>query len=194
MIDGASNSKVSVARPEIDRRQLRSLLLSSLPEGSVKWGKRLRSVREDRTLHFDDGDESGFDLIVGADGAWSKVRSLLSDQPPAYSGICGTEFKISDAETRYPDLHTLANRGSLFSWGDGHSIFAQQIGDGSLMVAEWGGRDESWAKENNAAKLDPAVLKEMLDQTGLMETGEKNRREGEGLCVDRGRQRSLLRG
>jgi 2-polyprenyl-6-methoxyphenol hydroxylase-like FAD-dependent oxidoreductase len=162
VIDVASNSKASVARPEIDRRQLRSLLLSSLPEGSVKWGKRLRSISEDRTLHFDDGDESGFDLVVGADGAWSKVRSLLSDQLPAYSGICGTEFKISDAETRYPDLHKLVNRGSLFSWGDGHSIFGQQIGDGSLMVAEWGGRDESWAKENNAAKLDPAVLKEML--------------------------------
>jgi 2-polyprenyl-6-methoxyphenol hydroxylase-like FAD-dependent oxidoreductase len=157
-----SDSRLSGARPEIDRRQLRSLLLGSLPEGSVKWGKRLRSVSEDRTLHFDDGDESGFDLIVGADGTWSKVRALLSDQLPAYSGICGTQFKISDAETRYPDLHKLVNRGSVFSWGNGHSISAQQIGDGSIMVSEWGGRDESWAKENNAAKLDPAVVKEML--------------------------------
>jgi 2-polyprenyl-6-methoxyphenol hydroxylase-like FAD-dependent oxidoreductase len=157
-----SDSRLSGARPEIDRRQLRSLLLGFLPEGSVKWGKRLRSVSEDRTLHFDDGDESGFDLIVGADGTWSKVRALLSDQLPAYSGICGTQFKISDAETRYPDLHKLVNRGSVFSWGDGHSISAQQIGDGSIMVSEWGGRDESWAKENNAAKLDPAVVKEML--------------------------------
>jgi 2-polyprenyl-6-methoxyphenol hydroxylase-like FAD-dependent oxidoreductase len=157
-----SDSRVSGARPEIDRRQLRSLLLGSLPEGSVKWGKRLRSVSEDRTLHFDDGDESGFDLIVGADGTWSRVRPLLSDQLPAYSGICGTQFKISDAETRYPDLHKLVNRGSIFSWGDGHSISAQQIGDGRIMVGEWGGRDENWAKENNAAKLDPAVLKEIL--------------------------------
>jgi 2-polyprenyl-6-methoxyphenol hydroxylase-like FAD-dependent oxidoreductase len=132
-----SDSRLSGARPEIDRRQLRSLLLGFLPEGSVKWGKRLRSVSEDRTLHFDDGDESGFDLIVGADGTWSKVRALLSDQLPAYSGICGTQFKISDAETRYPDLHKLVNRGSVFSWGDGHSISAQQIGDGSIMVSEW---------------------------------------------------------
>lgn len=73
-------------RPEIDRRQLRQLLLNSLPTDRIRWGKILDAVDQkenggarDWTLKFRDGStESGFRLIVGADGAWSKVRSLVS--------------------------------------------------------------------------------------------------------------------
>jgi 2-polyprenyl-6-methoxyphenol hydroxylase-like FAD-dependent oxidoreductase len=73
-------------RPEIDRQQLRQLLLNSLSTDRIRWGKILDAVYEkengearDWTLKFRDGStESGFRLIVGADGAWSKVRSLVS--------------------------------------------------------------------------------------------------------------------
>ena len=34
-------------RPEVDRGQLRTLLLDALPEGVVRWGKRLEHVRQD---------------------------------------------------------------------------------------------------------------------------------------------------
>ena len=74
-----SSKTTSWGRPEIDRTELRRILIESLPEGIIRWGKRLRSVdAEDLTLQFDDGTEKGFDLLVGADGAWSKVRPLLS--------------------------------------------------------------------------------------------------------------------
>jgi 2-polyprenyl-6-methoxyphenol hydroxylase-like FAD-dependent oxidoreductase len=146
----------------IDRRELRAMLLKSLPEGVVQWGRHVRSVSEDLTLHFDGGDESGFDLIVGADGAWSKTRSLITDQLPIYTGISGIEFTISDAASRYPDLEALVNKGSVFSFGDGHAITAQQIGDGSIKVAEWGAREEDWAKRNNTSNLDPKTLKAQL--------------------------------
>lgn len=73
-------------RPEIDRQQLRQLLLGSLPTDRIRWGKILDVVDKkengqtrDLTLKFRDGStESGFRLVVGADGAWSKVRSLVS--------------------------------------------------------------------------------------------------------------------
>lgn len=70
-------------RPEIDRKDLRSLLLGSLPSHKVRWGKRTQHVQKDSdgsmAVHFSDGSvESGFRLVVGADGAWSKARSLVS--------------------------------------------------------------------------------------------------------------------
>ena len=68
--------------PEIDRSELRQLLLNSIPKDRIKWGYALSSVaidEDDRpVLHFANGVVlSGFKLVVGADGAWSKVRSLV---------------------------------------------------------------------------------------------------------------------
>lgn len=70
--------------PEIDRRDLRALLLDSVPANKVRWNLRVRHVQRDvrdesMSVHFADGSiESGFRLVVGADGAWSKARSLVS--------------------------------------------------------------------------------------------------------------------
>lgn len=70
-------------RPEIDRKDLRALLLGSIPSSKVRWGCRVQCVEknadDNMSVHFTDGSEaSGFRLMVGADGAWSKVRSLVS--------------------------------------------------------------------------------------------------------------------
>lgn len=83
--------------PEIDRLQLRQILLDSLPADRIRWGKALRSVQRDGqrkqsdptglVLHFTDGStETGFRLVVGADGAWSKLRQLVSDSQNSPQG------------------------------------------------------------------------------------------------------------
>lgn len=162
-LKGTTSDK-SRGRPEIDRRRLRSILLDSLPEGAVKWGRHLKSVSEDLALHFEEGTETGFDLIVGADGAWSKTRKLLTDQLPTYSGLSGTELYISDVANRYPDLYNLVNRGSIFAYSDGHSVGVQQIGSGSMRVSDWGVRDETWPKNNNIEILGAVGVKKMLGE------------------------------
>ncbi|KAF2233744.1 tetracycline resistance protein from transposon [Viridothelium virens] len=151
-------------RPEIDRPVLRRMLFESLPKGMIKWGHRLRRIDEDLRLHFDQGVESGYDLIVGADGAWSKVRSLLTDETPFYSGISGLSLTISDAERREPELYRLVNRGSLFSSSDGKSIMAQYMGSGEISVSSWAVQSEHWLEENKLdaqnARACKAVLRE----------------------------------
>ncbi|KAJ5604947.1 hypothetical protein N7510_010101 [Penicillium lagena] len=127
----------SHGRPEIDRRSLRDMLLDSVPPEVIRWGNHLRSIDEDRNLIFDQGTESGFDLVVGADGAWSKIRKLVSDQTPQYSGMGGFRLTIPNAKETAPDSYKLTNRGSIFSYSDGSSIMSQQLGDGSLNVAVW---------------------------------------------------------
>ncbi|KAI5308378.1 hypothetical protein KEM55_005875, partial [Ascosphaera atra] len=57
------------ARPEIDRVRLRQIIVESLPEGVIQWGRRLSEVTEDNILRFKDGSQAGpFDFIVGAEG------------------------------------------------------------------------------------------------------------------------------
>ena len=82
-----SNAKSSWGCPEINRVKLRLLLLESLPEGVIRWDHKLRKVDDNLCLQFDHRIESRFDLIVGADDAWSKVRRLLTQVQPFYSGL-----------------------------------------------------------------------------------------------------------
>ena len=93
-------------QPEIDRGVLRDMLLNSVDLESIHWDKKLiRVVPSDTSenkynIEFIDGVETGFDLVIGADGAWSKVRPLLTDQQPFYSGITIIELKAQEVNSR----------------------------------------------------------------------------------------------
>lgn len=148
-LSGASADKGSRGAPEIDRYALRKLLAESLPEGTIRWNHRVRKVNEQHRLHFDHGIEEGFDLVVGADGAWSKVRQLVSDQMPIYSGIAGTSSYICNAKETAPDIYKLVNRGSVFAYDSNSTITGQQVGDGSVYVSEWSPKPENWQETSD---------------------------------------------
>ncbi|KXH36791.1 tetracycline resistance protein from transposon [Colletotrichum salicis] len=134
-------------RPEIDRPKLREILAASLPPDMIQWGHRLREVREDGSLVFEHNTIGGFDLVVGADGAWSKVRKLLApDIKPLWTGIMLYGISIPNAAETAPQVYKLANRGSVFANGDGKRLSIQQMGDGSLSIyASSTGGGEDWA-------------------------------------------------
>jgi 2-polyprenyl-6-methoxyphenol hydroxylase-like FAD-dependent oxidoreductase len=156
-----NSNAIGTGRPEIDRPKLREILYHSLAEGTVIWKHKLVRADEDLKMHFSDGSvESGFDLIVGADGAWSKVRPSLTDEQPFYSGIGGHAFRIPDAEKTQPELYKLVNRGSLFSTSDAKSITAQYMGEGSINIATWGVRPKDWQKTCSYDVHDAAATKE----------------------------------
>ncbi|KKK12612.1 hypothetical protein AOCH_002279 [Aspergillus ochraceoroseus] len=114
-------------RPEIDRLQLRQMLLDSLPAHRVGWGKVLLNAdckgstttpttAADWVLSFADGSrESGFRLIVGADGAWRKLRQLLSPITPAtprYSGKMFIEGRLSQSNPQYAAALEMVGAGN----------------------------------------------------------------------------------
>ena len=92
-------------RPEIDCTALATLMFENLDKRDVRFGEKLQEVVESSEgkrkydLNFANGtNETGFDVVVGGDGAWSKVRKLLSDQMPVYSGISSVTLTCNDVK------------------------------------------------------------------------------------------------
>jgi 2-polyprenyl-6-methoxyphenol hydroxylase-like FAD-dependent oxidoreductase len=157
-------------RPEIDRTDLRNLLIASLDAGRIAWGHKvtaaaaLGGVRH--RLTFADGGRTEVDLLVGADGTWSKVRPLVSAVTPEYAGISYLELHLSDAPRRYPGSAALVGPGIMFALSDnkglmGHGGDHIHLGASLRVPQDWTvSRGVDWT---DAPAAREALLKEFAD-------------------------------
>ncbi len=125
------------SRPEIDRGSLRALLAAALPAGTLQWGAKVSSVeRQDSgfALTFDDGRTVLADVLIGADGAWSRVRPLLTDVRPEYTGITFVEYRYLDAGRNWQQAAELVGKGLMFALADGRGIIGHREPDDELCI------------------------------------------------------------
>jgi 2-polyprenyl-6-methoxyphenol hydroxylase-like FAD-dependent oxidoreductase len=123
--------------PEIDRGQLRELLLDSLAPCTVHWGRpvlEVATVDGGARISFSDGTTESFDLVVGADGAWSRVRSAVSGALPTYTGESMVETHLDDVDNRHPALAELIGLGSMVASADRMMICTQRNSGGHVVV------------------------------------------------------------
>ena len=138
----------SLARPEVDRGALRRLLIESLPRDAIRWGSKL--VRASRLadgrhrLDFAEGASVTADVLVGADGAWSKVRPLLSDAKPAYSGTTFVETVLFDGPARHPASAAAIGGGTLMAVEPGKGLLSHHHADGRLHTYVALNKPEDW--------------------------------------------------
>ena len=139
--------------PEIDRGHLRELLLNSLRPNTVHWGQ---------PMEFADERLREFDLVVGADGAWSRIRPALSPATPSYQGSIMIETWLDDVDTRHPGLAALVGPGSLVATEGRTILSAQRNSGGHVRVYTGLEMPLDWYVTERVDLADPRSVRAFL--------------------------------
>ncbi|MGW8330678.1 FAD-dependent oxidoreductase [Streptomyces sp. NPDC055897] len=158
-------SPSSSSRPEIDRTALRGILLSALGEGEVRWGTPVRAVTPTpdgpARVTLGTGTVEEFDLVVGADGAWSRVRPAVCDTRPFYTGNTLVEMCFTDVEEHHPELSRTIGRGMMIAVDRSdteHVLIGQRNGDGIRVYIGLKG-PQDWAERASVDLSDSAAAR-----------------------------------
>lgn len=135
-------------RPEVDRGQLRQILLDSIPADTIHWDHRVTSVSPlgggQHEVVFSNGSKVTTGLLIGADGAWSKVRPLLSTAKPAYAGTSFIETHLFGSDLRHKSSTDVVGGGTLMATMPGKGIFAHRYANGHLHTYISLNKPEEW--------------------------------------------------
>jgi len=136
-------------RPEVERGALRAMLIASLPADSIAWNRKVTDVASGLAgpqVRFADGTSISPSLVVGADGAWSRVRPLLTDARPAYSGICFVEIGLLDGAPRHRAAIDAIGSGTLMAVAPGKGIMLHRHADGTVRGYAALDKPQAWLR------------------------------------------------
>lgn len=158
-------------RPEIARNALTSLFLKNISPDFVKWNHKITAIRDARnkttgateiTLDLGPNGSATYDFVVGADGAWSRVRKLLTDVKPFYSGAHLIIATMRNATTKFPHLVELSGSGMMSALGGGNGIMTHRGPQDSIRVYACVKVSHDWAKTTGLEGKTAAVIKKTL--------------------------------
>ncbi|MBM2616210.1 FAD-dependent monooxygenase [Actinoplanes sp. LDG1-06] len=160
----------SMTRPEALRGDIRRILLESLPAGTVQWGRKLVTANPlgggRHELAFSDGSTVVTDLLVGADGTWSKVRPLLSDATPTYAGLSYIDTYLHDVDAHHADTAKAVGDGAMYALVPGQGFLAHREAGDTIHSYAVLSRPVSWFESITFADPDSARQRIAAEFTG----------------------------
>lgn len=135
-------------RPEVHRAKLRRILMESLPGDMIRWGHKVASVTSlgngKHEVKFTNGNSVKTDLLIGADGAWSKVRPILTNVKPAYVGTSFIEMYLFDSDKNHKGSAEIFGLGTLVAVAPGKGILGHRESNGTLHTYVAFNKPEEW--------------------------------------------------
>lgn len=144
------------------RADLHRLLRELLPADSIVLGKRCAGVREtnhEAVVTFTDGDTVTADLVIGADGIHSVVRTLFATDRPRFSGHA--IFRGLIPAEKMP--HLAAEPKVLLWVGPGRHCVSYPVAGGELVSFGATAPTETWRTESWTAPGDVDELRAGYD-------------------------------
>lgn len=155
-------------RPEIDRGALRKILLDSLQPENIVWDSHFLSMEkqdEGWLLHFKNEKNAYADIVIGADGANSKIRPYITDIKPFYSGITMLEGNVYEAEKYVPNISAILRGGKIMTFGNEKDILMGQKANGEIGFYASFKTEENWAIKSGLDFSDKSQILEWFKTT-----------------------------
>jgi tetracycline resistance monooxygenase len=137
--------------PEINRNDLRKLLLDSLTSGTVVWDSKLTGLEEHEgnwLLRFEEKPDATADLVIGANGGMSNVRKYVTDTVVEYTGTFIVQGEVPQPAIRCPEFYTFCGGNILMAAAEGITLVANPKSNGALAYNVIFRRPEEWVYKN----------------------------------------------
>ena len=139
------------ARPEIDRGPLRDMLVDALQSDTLVWDSHFTGMSQVDgvwQLAFRNGTSASADIVIGADGANSKIRPFITSIQPFFAGTVILQGNVPDAATTIPAILRLLQNGKIHVFNDEKYLHVSSKGDGSIDFYLSFKTEESWLQNN----------------------------------------------
>ncbi|SFC27977.1 tetracycline resistance monooxygenase [Flexibacter flexilis DSM 6793] len=154
--------------PEINRNQLRTLLLQSLNAGTVIWDKHLTALEAHGgqwLLQFADQSTATADLVIGANGGMSGIRKYITDTQVEATGTQIIQGEVVLPAMRCPTFYQKCAGQILMTTHNGYSLVANPQNNGILTYSIMFAATQSPAHWENPENIS-AFLAQKLGHWG----------------------------
>ncbi|SEW29299.1 tetracycline resistance monooxygenase [Chitinophaga sp. YR573] len=121
--------------PEINRNDLRKILLDSLTSDTVVWDRKFTGLEEHNgkwMLHFENKMNVTADFVIGANGGISRARKYVTDAEVEYTGTFIIQGEVIQPEIKCAEFYQLCNNNILMTTGKGINLVASPNNNGAL--------------------------------------------------------------
>lgn len=113
--------------PEINRNDLRQLLLDSLKSDTVVWDRKftnLKAYNGKWLLEFENEPSATADFVIGANGGMSKARAFVTDATIEYTGTLIIQGEVPNPKVMCPEFYKLCSDNIIMIAKDGNLLVA----------------------------------------------------------------------
>jgi salicylate hydroxylase len=146
----AAEARYGAPQLTIHRADLLAVLAETFPADRVQFSKRLRTLEQAGdgvSLHFDDATVATHDVVIGADGIHSRVRTaLFGEENPRFTGVVSFRAVVpTETVKTTPEIEAFTKW-----WGPTPQsqivTFPLNLGRDTFVFATTG--QESWTEES----------------------------------------------
>jgi tetracycline 11a-monooxygenase, tetracycline resistance protein len=158
--------------PEINRNDLRKMLLDSLTTDTVLWDRKCTGLEQQNQpggqeggkwlLHFENKPDAIADLIIVANGGMSKVRSFVTDTEVEDTGTFIIQADVPQPKKNCPDFFQLCNGNRLMTAYQGSLLVANPYNGGTLTYGIIFKRSGEWVNDNDIDFLHTEGIRAFL--------------------------------